>query len=541
MPLVLSASGFAVAFVLGANEHPSVLLWPWASGLAVLAVLQCWHAIVARLPLVAVLSSLLSGIVLYGWVVGDRRAPDSRFELALCATLVGFIALYQFAATRFADPPARRTAWWAAGIAALFAQTIATWAVGPVAPQLHVVLPVILFFGALIAVGATGARSSLCYALGAIATGGWMWSFGDQTNLLRRSNLAWAFVLLAAGAVLYALWPLVRREHWSASRRVWAIAALSSFLWFAPQRRVWSMSLDGDAMGAVPLVLAAIAGAGAWIATRSDAARTWHAAVALFWLSFALPLQLDHDWVLVGLALAGASQVWLWTRHDEPPLKFVGSAFIAVATFLLVLRRVAEIDPLYEAKLVNWLAWSFLVPALAAAFASAWLAKREVERLREGERKFYAEKIAWLASLCGLCASILVFAWINLAILNAFGTPPSFRWLSDRIPARDLSMSLAWALYALAMLIAGVNRKIGGLRWVSLGLFLLTIAKVFLFDLGNLQGLYRVASLLGLAVALLLVSLLYQRFVFRVSPKDREIRSNPSEAPPSSAEPERAR
>ena len=44
---------------------------------------------------------------------------------------------------------------------------------------------------------------------------------------------------------------------------------------------------------------------------------------------------------------------------------------------------------------------------------------------------------------------------------------------------------------------------------------LLTIAKVFLFDLGHLTGLYRAASVFGLGVSLLLVSLLYQRFVFR--------------------------
>jgi uncharacterized membrane protein len=43
----------------------------------------------------------------------------------------------------------------------------------------------------------------------------------------------------------------------------------------------------------------------------------------------------------------------------------------------------------------------------------------------------------------------------------------------------------------------------------------LTIGKVFLHDLGELEDLYRVASLVGLALSLILVSLAYQRFVFR--------------------------
>jgi uncharacterized membrane protein len=85
----------------------------------------------------------------------------------------------------------------------------------------------------------------------------------------------------------------------------------------------------------------------------------------------------------------------------------------------------------------------------------------------------------------------------------------------ERLPARDLTTSIAWAVYALALLALGMARASTGLRWASLALLLVTIAKVFLHDLGELRDLYRVASLAGLAVSLLLVSLAYQRFVFR--------------------------
>jgi uncharacterized membrane protein len=61
-------------------------------------------------------------------------------------------------------------------------------------------------------------------------------------------------------------------------------------------------------------------------------------------------------------------------------------------------------------------------------------------------------------------------------------------------------------------------RAATGLRWLSLAFLLVTIGKVFLYDLGALRDLYRVASLVGLAVSLILVSLLYQRFVFRREP-----------------------
>jgi uncharacterized membrane protein len=74
-------------------------------------------------------------------------------------------------------------------------------------------------------------------------------------------------------------------------------------------------------------------------------------------------------------------------------------------------------------------------------------------------------------------------------------------------------MSAAWAIYAVALLLIGIWRDVRSLRFVSLAFLLLTVAKVFLYDLSTLQGLYRVLSFLGLAAALILVSLLYQRFV----------------------------
>ena len=79
---------------------------------------------------------------------------------------------------------------------------------------------------------------------------------------------------------------------------------------------------------------------------------------------------------------------------------------------------------------------------------------------------------------------------------------------------RDLAMSVAWGLYAVALLMLGLWRRVPALRYVSLGFLVLTVAKVFLYDLANLTGLYRILSFLGLGVSLILVSLLYQRFVF---------------------------
>ena len=107
----------------------------------------------------------------------------------------------------------------------------------------------------------------------------------------------------------------------------------------------------------------------------------------------------------------------------------------------------------------------------------------------------------------------MIFAWINLTVFDAFGADRALTLDLSRQPARDLTLSIAWAGYGLALLAAGVWRRLRPLRWASLALVLLTICKVFLYDLGELRDLYRVASLLGLAVSLFVVSWAYQRFV----------------------------
>ena len=107
----------------------------------------------------------------------------------------------------------------------------------------------------------------------------------------------------------------------------------------------------------------------------------------------------------------------------------------------------------------------------------------------------------------------MVFVWINLTIADVFATGETLRLGFDRTPARDLTTSIAWALYALVLLAVGVRGRSRGARWLSLGLMMGTVAKVFLYDLGELEDLYRVASLLGLAVSLILISFAYQRFI----------------------------
>jgi uncharacterized membrane protein len=67
----------------------------------------------------------------------------------------------------------------------------------------------------------------------------------------------------------------------------------------------------------------------------------------------------------------------------------------------------------------------------------------------------------------------------------------------------------------VVLLALGVKMHSQALRYASAAVVLLTILKVGLVDASDLTGLYRVASFLGLGIALIGIGYLYQRILFR--------------------------
>jgi uncharacterized membrane protein len=77
--------------------------------------------------------------------------------------------------------------------------------------------------------------------------------------------------------------------------------------------------------------------------------------------------------------------------------------------------------------------------------------------------------------------------------------------------ARQLSLSLVWAVYGGALLFIGHARQNKTLRLMALALLAATTVKVFFFDLSELDKFYRIVSFIVLGLVLLAVSFLYQQ------------------------------
>ena len=71
-------------------------------------------------------------------------------------------------------------------------------------------------------------------------------------------------------------------------------------------------------------------------------------------------------------------------------------------------------------------------------------------------------------------------------------------------------MSIAWAIYAAVLMVAGFWRKKAFLRYISLGIFGILLVKVFILDMSTVKSVYRIAAFLATGVTLVGVSYLYQ-------------------------------
>ena len=74
------------------------------------------------------------------------------------------------------------------------------------------------------------------------------------------------------------------------------------------------------------------------------------------------------------------------------------------------------------------------------------------------------------------------------------------------------SLTVLWALYAIILLAFGIQGKKRLLRLMGIGLLGIVIAKLFLYDLWSMGGIYRIVSSITLGVILLSASFAYSKY-----------------------------
>jgi uncharacterized membrane protein len=229
----------------------------------------------------------------------------------------------------------------------------------------------------------------------------------------------------------------------------------------------------------------------------------WFGGVALFFITLIFPIQFERQWITIGWALEGAALLWLFHRVPHAGLRLAGVGLL-MAAFVRLALNPAVLD--YHARsataIFNWYLYSYGI-ATVCLFVGAWL----LAPPRDQILSVNAPPI-----LTGLGA-VLAFLLVNIEIADYFSEPGStltFQFSGNF--ARDMTYSIAWAVFALVLLVVGIARRTRAPRYAGLGLLGVTILKLFFHDLARLDQLYRIGAFVAVAAIAMLASFAYQRF-----------------------------
>ena len=99
---------------------------------------------------------------------------------------------------------------------------------------------------------------------------------------------------------------------------------------------------------------------------------------------------------------------------------------------------------------------------------------------------------------------------IHLLVNTIFYSPNNSLETLERIYVKT-GLPILWGLCSFAFMWLGMKHKYKPLRIISLTLFSITLAKLFLFDISNIPVGGKIAAFFCLGILLLVVSFMYQR------------------------------
>jgi uncharacterized membrane protein len=132
---------------------------------------------------------------------------------------------------------------------------------------------------------------------------------------------------------------------------------------------------------------------------------------------------------------------------------------------------------------------AFGIP-IATFFAAGYLLRKDAEQ----------KSLMWWYFIVAI-SSIFVCSTAELALVLHYFAP---KMLAGGI-------SILWSIYALAMVSSGIRWREKELRIIGLLLFLIVVVKVFFFDMGLLDTLYRVGAFIVLGLLIIGGSFVYLR------------------------------
>lgn len=485
-----------------------VSLWIWpAILLASLLVLALALAARALAPVLAALAlTMLSAAV---WLLGlSQGEPRELWPFLAVLTVFGFLfnAAFGWATRKNRDTSPVFPL--SAGLMPFALLVLATTHVALRNPSpvfgAALLLALLLLASARYAGTASLAPTALLGVLGVE----WAWHLQHLYFGAPGLALAWYLGFYA----LFMAYPVVFRRSFSECRWPWITAAAAGVGTFFPVYETvrgawpnWPMGLLALGFAVAPLALFAYACKSHAPSSARLTQLAWLGGAALFFVTLAIPLQFEKQWITLGWALEGAALCALFRRVPHPGLRALGTALLASAFVRLAFNPLLlEYHSRSAAPILNWYLYTYVVASLAMFGAAAAL----------GE-----DKKMWggvnLAAAFRAMGGVLLFVLLNIEIADAFTSPGSARidFSFGGNFARDMAYTIGWAVFALALLVVGIWRRSAPTRYAGIGLLAGALLKLFFHDLTSIESIYRIAALISVALIALAVSFLYQRFL----------------------------
>lgn len=464
------------------------------------AVILVWQftAIAAPWPLVALIAATALVALSVVWIPLSRRVGGEQREFISAAAAAGMGAQ-------------------------IIAAVVADQSSAPV--QIVVLGSQLLFLAATLGIAMLDlTRLEWVTVLAVFPAGaaGSFWMSQHAGAALWTSQLAFTMPIYLA----FVAYPLVLGRRAGTARLPYVATVLASVLFFFQARTSIRLGGYGSMIGALPVIEAAMLAlvlAQLIRLERRGEARTpaevarlaLVAGAALGFVTLAIPLQLERNWITIGWALEGAALAWLYGRIPHKGLLLFSFGLFAVVFVRLALNpEVLRYEPRSALRIWNWYLYTYLICAAAFVVGGRLLLKTEDALLR-GLPRF--------SSVLPAGAVILLFLLLNIEIADYFATGPTitFDFFSSAL-GQDLTYTLGWALFAVALLGAGIVTHSKPGRIAAIVLLSVAMGKCAFHDLWRLGGLYRVGSLVGIAFCALLITVALQKFVLASRPEPSE-------------------
>jgi hypothetical protein len=334
-------------------------------------------------------------------------------------------------------------------------------------------------------------------------------------NVSPNLPLTWYLIFYA----VFALFPFLFLKKFGDRVVPWATAAMAGLPQFFLIHRLVTVAYPNQVMGLLPAAFAIPPLLSLVVVLKKIPANparitqlAWFGGVALFFITLIFPIQFDRQWITIGWALEGAALLWLFHRVPHPGLRLVGTGLLVAAFVRLAFNpAVLEYHARSATPILNWYLYTYGIVTVCL-FAGA--------RLLAPPRNLILQSNA-PPILAGL-GTVLAFLLLNIEIADYFspaGSTLTFQFSGDF--ARDMTYSIAWALFALVLLVIGILRKTPAARYSAIGLLSVTLLKLFFHDLTQLDPIRRIGAFIGVAVIAMLASFAYQKF-FSATAKETE-------------------